>query len=117
MIKPGGFRVSAKEVEEAIYELEGVHEAAVLGVEDSVLGEAVKAFIVPKKEIGGLGLDVEQVRKALSRALPPYKLPKYIEFRKALPRNESSKVLKAALREGKTISDPSAPGETENDEG
>lgn len=114
MIKPGGFRVSAKEVEEAIYELEGVHEAAVLGVEDSVLGEAVKAFIVPKEESGGL--DVEQVRKALSRALPPYKLPKYIEFRKALPRNESGKILKAALLEGKTTSDPGAPGETENNE-
>jgi acyl-CoA synthetase (AMP-forming)/AMP-acid ligase II len=115
MIKPGGFRVSAKEVEEAIYELEGVHEAAVLGVEDSVLGEAVKAFIVPKEENGGL--DVEQVRKALSLALPPYKLPKYIEFRKALPRNESGKVLKTALQEGKTTSDPGPPGETENNEG
>jgi long-chain acyl-CoA synthetase len=94
IIKPGGLRVSAKEVEDALYELEGVHEAAVVGVPDPVLGEAIKAFIVPKVENG---LNADQVRRDLARNLPPYKIPKHIEFKRTLPRNESGKVLKALL--------------------
>jgi long-chain acyl-CoA synthetase len=94
MIKPGGLRVSAKEIEDALYELEGVHEAAVLGVRDPVLGEAIKAFIVPKAENR---LDADQVRRDLAKNLPPYKIPKFIEFIKTLPRSESGKVLKTLL--------------------
>jgi acyl-CoA synthetase (AMP-forming)/AMP-acid ligase II len=50
MIKVGGERVSAKEIEEIILELKQVHEVAVIGIDDPVLGEAIKAFIVPLPE-------------------------------------------------------------------
>jgi long-chain acyl-CoA synthetase len=94
MIKPGGLRVSAKEIEDSLYELDGVHEAAVIGVKDPFLGEAVKAFIVPREENG---LDADGVRRDLAKYLPPYKIPKLIVFLKALPRNESGKILKSRL--------------------
>ena len=93
IIKAGGFRVSAKEVEETILESCDVYEAAVVGVDDPILGEAVKAFIVPKKQ----SLTENEIMKLLGVKLPPYKLPKYIEFCTSLPKNESGKVLKTAL--------------------
>ncbi len=97
IIKPGGLRVSAREIEDSLYELEGVHEAAVVGVPDSILGEAVKAFIVPR-DPGGL--DPDEIRKELAKRLPPYKIPKVIELAATLPRNESGKILKDRLRGG-----------------
>ena len=44
IIKVAGFRISAKEIEEALMEIDEIHEVAVIGVEDPVLGEAIKAF-------------------------------------------------------------------------
>ncbi len=95
IIKPGGLRVSAKEIEEALLELKDIHEAAVIGVEDPVLGEAVKACIVPRENAS---LDQGQVEKFLKRKLPPYKQPKYYRFLESLPKNESGKVLKQVLK-------------------
>jgi acyl-CoA synthetase (AMP-forming)/AMP-acid ligase II len=42
----------------------------------------------------------EELRRMLSRRLPPYKIPKFVEFRESLPKNQSGKILKAKLREG-----------------
>lgn len=95
IIKPGGLRVSAKEIEEALLELKEIHEVAVIGVEDPVLGEAIKACIVPRENTE---LDREQVEKFLKRKLPPYKQPKYYRFLESLPKNESGKVLKQTLK-------------------
>jgi len=96
MVKVGGERVSAKEVEEAILELTEVQEAAVIGVDDDVLGEAIKAFVIaaPGHEVGN-ALVVEHCR----RRLPLFKVPKFVEVVGELPKNESGKVLKPALRE------------------
>lgn len=96
IIKAGGNRVGAREVEEKILELDGVAETAVIGVEDPILGEAIKAFVVPKAEGA---LTEAAVKAALQSRLPPFKLPKWIEFRKELPKNEAGKILKARLRE------------------
>lgn len=96
MIKVGGERISAKEIEEAILEIEEIHEAAVIGVEDQTLGEAIKAFIVSKdKNNGG---DENKIRDILRHKLPSFKIPKYFEFRESLPKNESGKILKAILK-------------------
>jgi len=71
-----------------------IHEVAVIGVEDPVLGEAVKAFVIPKDN----SITEEEIKKFLSRRLASYKQPKYIEMRDSLPKNESGKILKMALK-------------------
>ncbi len=96
IIKVKGFRVSAKEIEERILEIEGVVETAVIGVPDEVLGEAVKAFIVARE---GAQLTQQTVLASLKPHLSSYKLPKQIEFRGSLPKNKSGKIMKTALSE------------------
>jgi acyl-CoA synthetase (AMP-forming)/AMP-acid ligase II len=96
MIKIGGNRVSAKEIEEALHEHPAVAEAAVIGVPDDVLGEAPKAFVVLKDSFGK---DiVEQLPGFLQGHLALYKIPKLYEVRDSLPKAESGKVLKQKLR-------------------
>ncbi len=95
MIKVGGERVSAKSVEEAILELKQVHEIAVIGVEDELLGEAIKAFIVATEDVE---IDAQEVIKFCKKRLPQSKVPKYIEFIVSLPKNESGKVMKEKLK-------------------
>jgi acyl-CoA synthetase (AMP-forming)/AMP-acid ligase II len=95
MIKTGAHRVSPKEIEEAMLEHEAVHEAAVIGAPDELLGEAVWAYYVPKAE----AVDADELKKFLSARLPQYKIPARIEARKDLPKNESGKIMKRALRQ------------------
>ena len=96
IIKVGGFRVSAKEIEEAILELDEIQETAVIGVDDPVLGEAIKAYIVLKK---GANIDEQSISNHLKKILSTYKLPKFYEFRDNLPKNKSGKILKTKLKE------------------
>jgi len=96
MIKVKGFRISAKEIEEAILEIGEIHETAVVGVEDPVLGEAILALVIPKEKGWK---DEQKIRDYLGKKLPPIKQPKQIQFRESFPKNESGKVLKAALRQ------------------
>jgi acyl-CoA synthetase (AMP-forming)/AMP-acid ligase II len=95
MIKPGGNRVSAREIEEAILESPGVAEVAVVGVPDDVLGEAIKAFVVAQDD----ALTAETLKVELSRILPTYKVPSIVEFTQSLPKNSSGKILKSRLAE------------------
>jgi len=94
IMKVGGNRVSAKEVEECLLEHDDVLEAAVFGVPDDVLGEAVKAVVA-------LGKDREVTVKALQdhckRRLAFHKVPKFVEFRSELPKYQSGKVNKPLL--------------------
>ena len=99
MIKVGGERISAKSVEEAILEMKEVHEIAVIGVEDELLGEAIKAFIVP---IEKKSLDLQEVLKFCKKKLPQSNIPKYIEIIDVLPKSESGKILKENLRSAKS---------------
>jgi long-chain acyl-CoA synthetase len=96
MIKVGGERVSAKEIEEKILEHNGVHEIAIIGVPDEMLGEAIKAYIVP---INKNELTENDIKSFLKGKLQNIKIPKFIEFRDELPKNESGKILKPKLRE------------------
>ena len=96
MIKVGGERISAKEIEEAILELCEVQEVAVIGVEDPTLGEAIKAIIVSKNNNS---ITEKEIRENLGEKLPLFKIPKYFEFRQSLPKNKSGKILKTVFKE------------------
>jgi len=95
MIKSGAHRVSAREIEDVMLEDPSVLECAVIGVEDEMLGESIKAFVVPA---GRDGLDEERIIRFCKERLPPYKVPRYVEVIRELPKSEAGKVLKAVLR-------------------
>jgi long-chain acyl-CoA synthetase len=95
-IKAGAHRISAKEIEEIILESAEVHEAAVIGVPDEILGEKIRAFVVARD---GSEFDPSALERSLKRKLPPYKVPTDIVVRDELPKNESGKIMKQVLRE------------------
>jgi fatty-acyl-CoA synthase len=95
MIKTGGENVSSREVEEAIYAIEGVSEVAVIGLPDPKWIEAVTAVIVAKP---GCVLTEQSVASACVGRLATFKLPKRVILTDALPKNPTGKLLKRELR-------------------
>ena len=95
MIKSGGHRIAAREIEDAILEHTEVHETAVIGVPDEILGERIKAVVVLRSPDG---IDARTLTKFIGPRLPSYKIPQIIEFRSTLPKNESGKIMKQVLR-------------------
>lgn len=95
MIKAGANRVSAKEIEETILELDGVVEACVIGVPDELLGEAIEAWVVPGD---GVPLDERGVLRHCLANLAPFKVPRAVHFVEGLPKSSSGKILKSELR-------------------
>jgi fatty-acyl-CoA synthase len=96
MIKTGGENVASREVEEAIYQLDGVAEVAVFAVSHPRWVEAVAAAVVPKD---GAALTAEAVIEHSRSVLAGYKTPKYVVVVDALPKNPSGKIVKRELRE------------------
>ncbi|HEX5000515.1 MAG TPA: AMP-binding protein [Terriglobia bacterium] len=94
MIKSRGEKVSPSEVENVLYQLEGVSMAAVVGVPDYDRGMAVKAFIVPAE---GVNLNEKDVLRHCAARLEAFMIPKEVEFRQSLPRNASGKIDKREL--------------------
>lgn len=95
MIKTGGENVSSREVEEILYTLPAVSEAAVIGLPDPRWVEAVTAVIVRRE---GQNLNEAEVLDACRLRLAGYKIPKRIVFFETLPRNASGKILKREVR-------------------
>jgi long-chain acyl-CoA synthetase len=94
VFKCKGEKISPKEVEHVIYELETVAEAAVVGVADEIDGMAVKAVVAPRP---GAELTADEVRRHCRRRLENYMVPRHVEVRDVLPKTESGKIRKAAL--------------------
>jgi acyl-CoA synthetase (AMP-forming)/AMP-acid ligase II len=94
LIKSKGERISPKEVENILCAFDGVIEAAVIGVPDEVLGQAIKAFIV-RDEKSPFG--EKDVLVHCRKNLEPFAVPKYLEFRKTLPKSASGKIDKKRL--------------------
>jgi len=92
LIKSGGFKIGAGEIENALLEHPAVREAAVVGVPDDDLGERVVAYVVAPGETDGAAL-ADHVASLLS----PHKRPREVRFVDALPRNDMGKVVKARL--------------------
>ncbi|WP_256353978.1 MULTISPECIES: acyl-CoA synthetase [unclassified Variovorax] len=95
MIKTGGENVSSREVEEAIYGVEGVSEVAVIGVPDPKWIEAVTAVVVLKQ---GVDMTEAELLAACAGRLGGFKLPKRVILTDALPKNPTGKLLKRELR-------------------
>ena len=96
VIKPGGFQVWPRDVEEVIAYHPAVFEVGVAGVPDDYQGEAVKAWVVLRE---GHQLSVEELREHCRKDLAAYKIPKHVEFTAALPKSTIGKVLRRKLVE------------------
>jgi len=94
IIKSRGEKVSPREIENVLHALEGVVEAAVIGVPDPVLGQAVKAVVVLKN---ACELKSKDILRYCVAHLEDYMVPKFVEIRDALPRTSSGKVNKREL--------------------
>jgi acyl-coenzyme A synthetase/AMP-(fatty) acid ligase len=94
IIKSRGEKVSPVEVESALYAVPGVVEAAVIGVPDEVLGQAIKAFVVVKE---GSELEARRLRKELTDRLENFMVPQEFVFMNDLPKSENGKIRKKDL--------------------
>ncbi|MCS6908808.1 MAG: long-chain fatty acid--CoA ligase [Anaerolineales bacterium] len=94
LIKPGGYQVWPREVEEVIISHPKVLEVGVAGVPDPYRGETVKAWIVPKP---GETLTEEEILDWCKERLAKYKIPTQIEFRSELPKTTVGKILRREL--------------------
>ncbi len=95
MILVSGFNVYPNEIEGVVVELDGVVEAAAIGVADEKSGEIVKLFVVKNDE----SLTAEDIINYCRANLTGYKVPKQIEFRDDLPKTNVGKILRRALRD------------------
>ena len=91
LIKSGGYRIGAGEVEAALLDHPGVSEAAVIGAPDADLGERVVAYVVAEAVSG------EELIEFVARTLSVHKRPREVRFVEALPRNHMGKVQKTLL--------------------
>jgi long-chain acyl-CoA synthetase len=94
IIKTRGEKVSPKEVENALYALPGIREAAVVGVHDPILGLAIKAVVAADPQAD---LAAEDVIRHCARHLEDFMVPKSVEFRSELPKTESGKISRRQL--------------------
>jgi len=95
MIKTGGENVASREVEEVVYELDGVAEVAVFGISHPHWIEAVTAVVVPRADAT---LTAGDVHAHVRERLAGFKRPKFVVLADALPKNPSGKILKRDLR-------------------
>jgi long-chain acyl-CoA synthetase len=93
IIKSRGEKVAPKEVENVLYALDGVIEAAVIGVPDPVLGHAIKALVVVRS--GGPG--EREILAHCKRHLEDFMVPQQVELRAELPKTNSGKIRKTEL--------------------
>ncbi len=93
IIKSRGEKVAPREVENVLYALPGVLEAAVVGIPDSLLGEAVKAFVV----VSDPSLTMQTILAHCRRNLEDLMVPKHLEFLSELPKSSNGKIDKRRL--------------------
>ncbi|MER9847586.1 acyl--CoA ligase [Mesorhizobium sp. M0106] len=94
IIKSRGEKIAPKEVENVLMNIAGVREAAVIGVPDELLGQAVKAFVVMEQ---GSMIGEKQLQKECQRRLENFMVPKSIVIVPSLPMTDTGKLKKTAL--------------------
>ncbi|WP_432033855.1 acyl-CoA synthetase [Streptomyces antibioticus] len=95
LIKSGGYKIGAGEIENALLEHPGVREAAVTGEPDPDLGERIVAWVVPVDPQAPPG--TAELADHVARRLAPHKRPRVVRHLDALPRNDMGKIMKRAL--------------------
>ena len=95
MILVSGFNVYPNEIEGVVVEIEGILEAAAIGLPDEKSGEVVKLFVVTTDD----SVTKETILEYCRKNLTGYKVPKQIEFRTDLPKTNVGKILRRALRD------------------
>jgi long-chain acyl-CoA synthetase len=95
MLKVGGHRVGAREIEDAILDYPTVSEVAVIGVPDEVMGDRLVAYVVPRDPTSPP--DLRTLQTFLRDRLASHKIPTIIEVVTALPKNAAGKVMKRDL--------------------
>ncbi|MBA3548382.1 MAG: AMP-binding protein [Nannocystis sp.] len=96
LIKSGGFKIGAGEIEACLADHPEVREAAVIGVDDPDLGERIVAFVVARDPAAPPS--AEALIQHVAAALAPHKRPRALHFVAELPRNAMGKLLKSGLR-------------------
>ena len=94
IIKTRGEKVSPKEVEDVLYSFPAVADAAVIGVPDEVLGNAIKAFVTVKP---GCSTTEEELLRHCKDHLEDFMVPKYLEISQSMPKTGSGKISKRDL--------------------
>jgi len=102
MIKSGAHRISPKEIEEVILEMNEVHEVSVVGISDEILGEAIRAVVVLKE---GIEPDEKKVQRHCQTKLASFKIPKEVVFAEELPKTSSGKVRRYLLKDQNQLSE------------
>lgn len=100
MVNVRGLNVYPREIEEVLYQNPKIKEAAVIGISDTHKGEVPKGFVVLKD---GAEATEQEIIHYLRDRLASYKIPKYIEFRTSLPKNNTGKILKRLLQDEEKI--------------
>ncbi|MFK4064466.1 acyl-CoA synthetase [Streptomyces sp. NPDC029674] len=95
LIKSGGYKIGAGEIENALLEHEGVREAAVTGEPDPDLGERIVAWVVPADPQAPPS--AEELADHVASGLAPHKRPRVVRYLEALPRNDMGKIMKRSL--------------------
>ena len=96
IIKSGAKKIAPKEIENALYSLNGVLEVAAVGIPDPILGQTIKAFVVLNKQARET-LTVQGILNHCHQTLETYKVPREIEIRESLPKTPSGKIKKTDL--------------------
>lgn len=96
MIISGGFNIYPTEVEQVLYSLPEIFEAAVVGVPDEQWGEAIKAVVVLKP---GMQLDEARIIELCAAQLAGFKKPRSVDFVGELPKNPNGKIVRRLVRE------------------
>ncbi|MER7396790.1 acyl-CoA synthetase [Streptomyces sp. NPDC000151] len=97
LIKSGGYKIGAGEIENALLEHPGVAEAAVTGEPDEDLGERIVAWIVPATDATDGAPTAQDLIDHVATQLAPHKRPRIVHYLDALPRNDMGKILKRGL--------------------
>jgi acyl-CoA synthetase (AMP-forming)/AMP-acid ligase II len=95
IIKSRGEKVAPKEVEHVLYNITGVRDAAVIGVPDEILGQAVKAFVVLES---GVSLTEKDIQRECQAKLENFMVPKHVEIVPDLPKTTTGKIKKTDLK-------------------
>jgi len=96
IIKSGGYKISALEIEEVLRKYQGINECAVVGIPDDEWGELIAASLIVERETE---IDLSALDTWLRTRIPSYKLPRHYIFQEDLPRNVLGKVTKNVLKE------------------